>query len=99
MIACWYLYRHVKDADKAIIAHIKGLGRLVESASLMHSYPFCWRSDTPLIYKVQETQHYEAVTEATEACLLDVSSHLPFCTLLRLCGKLLFLTAYPRQVP
>jgi isoleucyl-tRNA synthetase len=28
------------------------MGRLVNSGSIMHSYPFCWRSDTPLLYKV-----------------------------------------------
>lgn len=43
---------HVKEADKGIIAAIKATGRLYDSASLVHSYPFCWRSDTPLIYKV-----------------------------------------------
>ena len=42
----------MQDADKAIVAHIKGLGRLVDISNLVHSYPFCWRSDTPLIYKV-----------------------------------------------
>lgn len=26
-------------------------GRLVKSGSFTHSYPFCWRSDTPLIYR------------------------------------------------
>lgn len=30
---------------------IKAAGRLVSKASIVHSYPFCWRSDTPLIYK------------------------------------------------
>jgi isoleucyl-tRNA synthetase len=43
--------RHVKEADKDIIASVKGMGRLVSSAAIVHSYPFCWRSDTPLIYK------------------------------------------------
>ena len=42
---------HVKEADKEIIAAVKGLGRLISSGSIVHSYPFCWRSDTPLIYK------------------------------------------------
>lgn len=42
---------YIKDAEKAIIAAIKAKGRLFNSASLVHSYPFCWRSDTPLIYK------------------------------------------------
>jgi isoleucyl-tRNA synthetase len=41
----------VKEADKAIIAAIKERGRLVDVGSLVHSYPFCWRSDTPLIYR------------------------------------------------
>jgi isoleucyl-tRNA synthetase len=49
---------HVKDADKAIIAHIKAAGRLVDSSSLVHSYPFCWRSDTPLIYKACPAPDY-----------------------------------------
>jgi len=43
--------RHVKDADKEIVQAVKRLGRLVEVSVLTHSYPFCWRSDTPLIYR------------------------------------------------
>ena len=31
--------------------HLKEVGRLVVAATCKHSYPFCWRSDTPLIYK------------------------------------------------
>eukprot|EP00898_Chlorokybus_atmophyticus_P002811 jgi/Chlat1/3530/Chrsp23S03703 len=42
---------YVKEADKAIIAAVKAAGRLVQSASIVHSYPFCWRSDTPLLYR------------------------------------------------
>ncbi|KAG0615444.1 hypothetical protein M758_5G041400 [Ceratodon purpureus] len=44
--------RFVKEADKDIIAAVKAKGRLVSVGSIMHSYPYCWRSDTPLIYKV-----------------------------------------------
>ncbi|KAL2619895.1 hypothetical protein R1flu_000100 [Riccia fluitans] len=43
--------RYVKEADKDIIAWVKASGRLVSSGSIMHSYPFCWRSDTPLLYR------------------------------------------------
>uniref|UniRef100_A0A3B1JG29 Isoleucine--tRNA ligase, cytoplasmic n=1 Tax=Astyanax mexicanus TaxID=7994 RepID=A0A3B1JG29_ASTMX len=39
------------DADKNIIKWLKENGRLVNASSFKHSYPFCWRSDTPLIYK------------------------------------------------
>jgi len=42
---------HVKEADNTLIATIKDAGRLVHKDSIVHSYPFCWRSDTPLIYK------------------------------------------------
>ncbi|KAK3601599.1 hypothetical protein CHS0354_027846 [Potamilus streckersoni] len=42
---------YVKDADKLIIKKLKDIGRLVHSGSTKHNYPFCWRSETPLIYK------------------------------------------------
>ena len=46
-----FVGQHVKDADKNIIKHLKGTGRLVKDSQLLHAYPFCWRSDTPLIYR------------------------------------------------
>lgn len=41
----------VKDADKDIIHHLKKVGKMVQVGKINHSYPFCWRSDTPLIYR------------------------------------------------
>ena len=41
----------LQDADKEILAALKAAGRLVDHGAIVHSYPFCWRSDTPLIYK------------------------------------------------
>jgi isoleucyl-tRNA synthetase len=43
--------QNVKDADKEIIKRLKDDKRLVASGTIVHSYPFCWRSETPLIYK------------------------------------------------
>lgn len=43
--------QYVKAADKAIIKHLKGTGRLIVDGQITHSYPFCPRSDTPLIYR------------------------------------------------
>ena len=40
-----------QEADKAIMAQLKAGGRLIKSGAIKHSYPFCWRSDTPLIYR------------------------------------------------
>ena len=42
---------YVKQADDAICAYLKSKGKLVNKATINHSYPFCWRSDTPLIYR------------------------------------------------
>jgi len=41
----------VKDADPEIIQRLKAMGRLFKNERVRHSYPFCWRSGTPLIYK------------------------------------------------
>ena len=46
-----FVGQNVKAADKNIIKHLKGKGLLVADSQIMHSYPFCWRSDTPLIYR------------------------------------------------
>ena len=43
--------RHVKDADKDIIAVLKASGALYRQEVIQHSYPYCYRSDTPLIYR------------------------------------------------
>ncbi len=41
----------VKEADKQIMKDLKEAGKMFEQGVLVHSYPFCYRSDTPLIYK------------------------------------------------
>lgn len=43
-----------KEADKAIIKHLKQCGKLVHQSTIVHSYPFCERTDTPLIYRAIE---------------------------------------------
>lgn len=43
--------RRVKEADKDIIAALKAQGNLFKQDTLNHSYPFCWRTETPLIYR------------------------------------------------
>lgn len=41
----------LQEADKFITKMLKEKGRLVHQSQYNHSYPFCWRSETPLIYK------------------------------------------------
>ncbi len=42
---------YFKDADSKIIAKLKDSGKLVQHRTIDHSYPFCWRTDTPLLYR------------------------------------------------
>ena len=46
---------YVKDADSKLIDLLKVKGLLVKRAQIRHSYPFCWRTETPLIYKAIPT--------------------------------------------
>ncbi|MBO5751604.1 MAG: isoleucine--tRNA ligase, partial [Kiritimatiellae bacterium] len=46
-----YKGRFCKDCDKDIIKALKASGKLVHQATIVHSYPFCDRTDTPLIYR------------------------------------------------
>ncbi len=41
----------VKDADADIMAYLKDSGALYDRDVTEHAYPFCYRSDTPLIYR------------------------------------------------
>lgn len=41
----------VKDADKDIIKALKDSGALLRHDTLVHSYPLCERTNTPLIYR------------------------------------------------
>lgn len=50
-----YSGKFVKDADKDIIRRLKQAGRVMHHSTIHHRYPFCWRSDTPLIYKAMTT--------------------------------------------
>jgi isoleucyl-tRNA synthetase len=45
----------VKDADKDIIKRLKQQGKVIHQGTCHHRYPFCPRSDTPLIYKTVQT--------------------------------------------
>ena len=50
----------IKDADKEIIKNLKDRGQLFYQSTIVHSYPMCYRTDTPLIYRAMP-QWYVAV--------------------------------------
>ena len=44
-----------KDADKEVLQNLKERGLLFSAPVFTHSYPHCWRCDTPLIYYARES--------------------------------------------
>ena len=44
-----------KDADKEVLKDLDSRGLLFEAPVFEHSYPHCWRCDTPLIYYARES--------------------------------------------
>ena len=47
--------KFVKDADKEILADLKERGLLHHRGVYKHTYPFCWRCGTPLLYYAKES--------------------------------------------
>jgi isoleucyl-tRNA synthetase len=45
----------VKDADPLIIEDLRARGLLLKSEAYTHTYPFCWRCHTPLLYYARES--------------------------------------------
>ncbi len=44
-----------KEADKSIIRYFKEQGRVFRQDTIVHSYPHCWRTGVPLIYRALKT--------------------------------------------
>lgn len=47
--------KFVKDADPEIIQDLDNRGLLFRAETLVHTYPFCWRCSTPLLYYARGT--------------------------------------------
>jgi isoleucyl-tRNA synthetase len=45
----------VKDADESIMEDLKNRGLLYGRGDYLHTYPFCWRCDSPLIYYARKS--------------------------------------------
>ena len=50
-----YEGQFVKDADRPILRHLRDSGQFFSESTMVHNYPFCWRCDTPLIYRTIST--------------------------------------------
>jgi isoleucyl-tRNA synthetase len=47
--------KFVKDADPLILEDLKSRGLLFRRETIRHTYPFCWRCDSPLLYYAKQT--------------------------------------------
>ena len=63
----------VKDADPLIIKHLKQRGLVYSVKEHSHTYPFCWRCDTPLLYYALDTWFIE-VTKVKEQLIKNNNS-------------------------
>jgi len=62
---------YIKDADKLIVKQLKSKDRVVKDGQCKHSYPFCYRTHTPLIYKA-ETAWFIKVPEVKQDLIKNV---------------------------
>ena len=65
----------VKDADKSIIKELSDRGLLFKEMMYEHSYPFCWRCNTPLLYYARSSWFIKmtAVKERLQAANFSVN--------------------------
>jgi isoleucyl-tRNA synthetase len=61
--------KFVKDADQTILDELKRRGVLWKSSLHEHSYPHCWRCDTPLLYYARSSW-FIRTTEFKDAMLV-----------------------------
>lgn len=52
-----------KDADKVIIKDLQNRGLLFKEEMFEHSYPFCWRCNTPLLYYARSSWFIKTTAE------------------------------------
>ena len=51
--------QNVFEANSAIISELRSRGALFRHDSIEHSYPYCWRTDTPIIYRAMNSWYVE----------------------------------------
>jgi len=64
----------VKDADPLVLEELKKKNLLFRSETIRHTYPFCWRCDTPLLYYAKQTWYIR--TTAVKESLIEGNSQI-----------------------
>ena len=62
--------RKVRDADEDIVAALESSGKLLRAEPYLHSYPHCWRCDTPLLYYAKASW-YIATSQVRDRMLAE----------------------------
>lgn len=74
-----------KDADKGIIQHLKEMGRVYKHETFVHSYPHCYRTGVPLLYRAlktwflaldREITSREGVTKTLKQWMIDCNQQI-----------------------
>jgi isoleucyl-tRNA synthetase len=65
----------VKDADPVIIEDLRGRGVLLRAERLEHSYPFCWRCKTPLLYYARTSWYIRTTAVRDRMLAVNDSVH------------------------
>ena len=58
--------KFVKDADEDIMKDLKSRGLLFKRDIYRHTYPFCWRCDTPLLYYAKSSWYIRTTASKDE---------------------------------
>ena len=66
--------KFVKDADPEIMADLKERGLLHHRDVYRHTYPFCWRCDTPLLYYAKSSWYIR--TSAQKDDLVEINNRI-----------------------
>ncbi len=61
----------VKDADKEIVKELKSRALLYSSGTVYHTYPFCWRCETPLLYYARPTWYIRTTARRDDLVSLN----------------------------
>ncbi len=68
-IGLWF-----KDVDKEVLEDLEGRNLLFDSEDYTHSYPFCYRCDTPLIYNALDAWFIDV--QQIKPRLLETNNHI-----------------------
>ena len=66
--------RFVKEADPLIMDDLESRGLLLKRDVIKHTYPFCWRCDTPLLYYAKPTWYIR--TTAVKDRLIEANERI-----------------------